>query len=187
MMGNDPNTAEDDLVVLLDAFHRPVGTAPKSSVHHRRTPLHLGFSCYLFHRDTGQVLVTRRALTKGTWPGVWSNACCGHPRPSEDLQSAAARRARDELGLAASDLRVVLPDFSYRASDTRGVVENELCPVLLGSIDHDPQPNQAEVCAWSWTSWEGLCRLAAQTPWAISPWAAQQVPRLAAAVPELAR
>lgn len=171
----------EDVVVLLDASGSPIGTAPKSSVHHANTPFHLGFSCYLFHRRTGKVLMTRRALAKGTWPGVWSNACCGHPRPSEDLPSAAERRAREEIGLIPAGLRVVLPEFVYRAVDDHGVVENELCPVLVGFVDGDPRPNSAEVSAWSWTRWEDLCLVAARTSWAISPWAVRQIPELTVA------
>lgn len=177
--------AADDLVVLLDEAYRPVGSAPKGSVHHRDTPLHLAFSCYLFHPDTHEVLITRRALGKPTWPGVWSNACCGHPKPDEDVVSAAQRRVREELGLTVSELRVGLPRFAYRATDANGTVENELCPVLVGVADRDPNPDPAEVCAWSWTSWADLRLVAARAPWAISPWAALQIPQLSDAVPEL--
>lgn len=176
--------AAHDLVVLLDGAHRPIGTAPKSSIHHRNTPLHLAFSCYLFHPDTHEVLITRRALEKATWPGVWTNACCGHPKPDEDVVSAAQRRVREELGLIVSELRVVLPRFAYRATDANGIVENELCPVLVGVADRDPKPDPAEVCAWSWTSWADLRLVAARAPWAISPWAALQITQLPDAIPE---
>ena len=80
-----------DHVVLLDDEGRAIGTAPKSSVHGRDTALHLAFSCHVMN-DDGQVLVTRRALNKTTWPGVWSNSFCGHPRPAEPVLSAVHRR-----------------------------------------------------------------------------------------------
>lgn len=176
-MGDGPDDAED-LVVLLDEVRRPIGTAPRAEVHNSTTALHLAFSCYLFHADTGDALVTRRALTKRAWPGVWSNSCCGHPRPGEDIHRAATRRVREELGLNVADLRMILPNFSYRAVDHAGVVENEHCPVLVGSVDADPAPEESEVCAWSWASWSGLCSMASDAPWALSPWAVMQIPQL---------
>ena len=51
------------MVVLLDEEGRSVGTAPKSTVHHRNTPLHLAFSCYLYDADD-RLLLTRRALVE---------------------------------------------------------------------------------------------------------------------------
>ena len=60
---------DGDHVVLLDDDGNPVGTAPKSSVHGTETALHLAFSCHVLNAE-GQVLVTRRALDKKTWPGV---------------------------------------------------------------------------------------------------------------------
>src|SRR5262245_5336917 len=102
----------DDVVVLLDRRGRPAGTAPKALIHGLDTPLHLGFSCHVFDRS-GRVLLTRRSAAKTTWPGVWSNACCGHPRPGETLRAAVTRRLRDELGLRADRIALAVSDFTY--------------------------------------------------------------------------
>ena len=84
-------------VVLLDTARLPIGTALKSEVHTADTPLHLAFSCWVLD-DDGRVLLTRRALSKRTWPGVWTNSFCGHPGPGEPFARAIERRAREELG-----------------------------------------------------------------------------------------
>lgn len=170
---------DDAPVVLLDAQHRPVGELAKSRVHHADTPLHLAFSCYVFDAG-GRLLMTRRATTKQTWPGVWTNSCCGHPLPGESPSEAAARRLPEELGLRVERAEVALPDFAYRAIAPDGVVENEVCPVLVATTSGTPRPDPAEVLEHRWVDWSSVVTLVEAAPWTLSPWAARQVPLLAA-------
>jgi isopentenyl-diphosphate delta-isomerase len=170
---------DDAPVVLLDEDRRPIGQLPKSQVHHATTPLHLAFSCYIVD-DAGRLLMTRRATSKQTWPGVWTNTCCGHPLPDEPAAQAAARRLREELGVQLVRSEMALPEFRYRAVASDGVVENEICPVLVGSIEGQPQPDPTEVLEHRWAPWPDVVALATVAPWAISPWAALQIPLLAA-------
>ncbi|MCS5728966.1 isopentenyl-diphosphate Delta-isomerase [Herbiconiux moechotypicola] len=164
-------------VILLSDAGEPIGTADKSTVHTDDTPLHLAFSCHVFD-DGGRVLVTRRALTKATWPGVWTNSFCGHPAPGEALEDAVRRRAAKELGLEVTGLQLALPDFRYLAIDASGIVENEICPVYTaraaGGIDPDP----SEVAEWRWADTAELTLAVSLTPWAFSPWLALQLPQL---------
>lgn len=171
-------TEPDEQVVLIDDDGTPVGTADKATVHGADTPLHLAFSCHV--RDaSGRLLVTRRALSKRTWPGVWTNSFCGHPAPGEDLPAAVARRAFDELGITVSELRLVLPEFRYRAVDASGVVENELCPVFT-AVTLDPvQPDPNEVAEYRWIDADDLERAVSAAPWAFSPWLNLQLAELA--------
>ena len=171
-------------VVLLDESGRPSGEALKSEVHTTDTPRHLAFSCYAFDAD-GRVLMTRRALSKKTWAGVWTGSCCGHPSPGEDPQEAVGRRLKQELGLDTASVTMALPQFAYRAIDASGVVENEFCPVYLVRVDRDPTPDPDEVAEWQWADWDEMVRVAAATPWLLSPWAVLQLEQLAPVLPEL--
>jgi isopentenyl-diphosphate delta-isomerase len=162
--------------VLVDEAGEPIGVADKATVHGVHTPRHLAFSCYGFD-DAGRLLVTQRARTKSTFPLVWTNTCCGHPGPGEDLADAAARRLRHELGLQVRDMRMVLPDFSYRASDGR-VEENEFCPVLACRIVGEPTPRPDEVEAVAWWSWAEFLAAAADPASGLSPWGREQAPLL---------
>lgn len=166
-----------ELVVLLDEDGNEIGTAPKESVHGPDTALHLAFSCHVV-RDDGAVLVTRRALSKRTWPGVWTNSFCGHPAPAEQLVDAVERRARFELGLALTRIEPVLPAFRYRATDANGTVENELCPVYIARAEREPHPNPHEVAEYLWAQPADLRAAATATPWAFSPWLVLQVAQL---------
>lgn len=175
-----------DDVILLDESGEPVGTMSKRSVHTADTPLHLAFSVYLFDSDD-RVLLTRRALSKITWPGVWSNSCCGHVRPGEGTEDAAVRRLREELGLSVDRLDLIVPDFRYRARSPQGIVENEVCPVFAANLgdasDVALSPDPEEVMAWTWVPWPSFCAVASDAPALISPWAALQAPRVDATRP----
>ncbi|MEW5811377.1 MAG: isopentenyl-diphosphate Delta-isomerase [Actinomycetota bacterium] len=169
----------NELVVLVDDNGRHLGSAPKAQVHHESTPLHLAFSCYLFDR-TGNLLLTRRALHKRTFAGIWTNSCCGHPAPGESMSDAVRRRVREELGVGIAELTCVLPDFRYYAVATDGVAENELCPVYCGRAEGPVRADPDEVMDYEWAPWEHAVT-AARLGWAISPWAAEQIPLLDAA------
>lgn len=172
-------TGPEELVVLVSADGHATGTAPKSTVHHADTPLHLAFSVYLFD-DRGSLLVTRRARSKATFPGIWTNSACGHPAPGEPVEDAVLRRARDELGLDVRDLRLVLPRFSYRA-EMDGTVEWELCPVLTGRVPGvvpDPGPDPAEVEEVRWVAWEAFAADVLSGGRSVSTWCREQVAEL---------
>jgi isopentenyl-diphosphate delta-isomerase len=170
-----------ELVVLLSPEGEAVGTAPKETVHHAATPLHLAFSAYLFD-DSGALLVTRRALDKATFPGVWTNSACGHPAPGEGLQDAVRRRVRQELGTEVADLRLVLPRFSYRA-EMDGVVEWELCPVLVGRVGRAVGPDPAEVEDTEWVAWRDFAADVLAGRRSVSSWCREQVAELDALGP----
>ena len=168
-----------DRVVLVSPAGDPVGTAPKSTVHGPRTPLHLAFSCHVSD-DRGRMLVTRRALGKATWPGVWTNAFCGHPAPGESLEDAVRRHARRELGVQLTDVDLVLPHFRYRAVDPSGVVEDELCPVFRALLLGELRPAPDEVLEHAWVEATDLAQAVRLAPWAFSPWLVLQLAELAA-------
>ncbi|KLO32542.1 isopentenyl-diphosphate Delta-isomerase [Mycobacterium haemophilum] len=164
-------------VVLLDENGYSSGVAEKQTVHHMQTPLHLAYSCYIFDSN-GRLLVTRRAATKKTWPGTWTNSCCGHPAPGEALVHAVRRRAREELGITLDDLKLILPRFRYRAVMDNGIVENELCPVFSATTSQLPQPNSAETDDIRLLDWPKFAQDVSSGRFVVSPWCRQQVAEL---------
>ena len=170
-------TDATESVVLLDEEGRPIGTADKRSVHHVDTPLHLAFSCYLFDQD-GNVLVTRRALHKHTWPGAGPMRAAGTPgraRASWTLYDGACGRARHrDHGPAAAAARVPLP------GGVDGVVENEMCPVFVATATAPVRPDPEEVAEVAWEPWAGFRTGVLDGTRDISPWCRDQVAQLPA-------
>ena len=115
--------ADAEQVVLVDEGDRAIGAAEKLSAHRDGGRLHRAFSVFLFDAQ-GRVLLQRRAVAKYHFPLLWTNACCGHPRPGEGVVEAARRRVREELGVAVT-LRPAFA-FVYAAEDpATGLVERE--------------------------------------------------------------
>jgi isopentenyl-diphosphate delta-isomerase type 1 len=151
-----------EYVVLVDEENNPIGTCPKNTVHGAETPLHRGFSVFLFDRH-GRVLMQQRSAEKKTWPLVWSNACCGHPGIGETGEMAVQRRLTQELGISSCRVTEILPDYRYRA-EFRGVVENEYCPVYVGWLCNGFVPNPHEVAATTWIYWDHFLQELAKYP-----------------------
>lgn len=164
-------------VVLVDEDNNVLGTMPKSEVHGHETPLHRGFSLFLFNR-AGALLLQQRSGKKVTWPLAWSNSVCGHPALNESNIDAAKRRLAHELGMHATHIEEVAP---YRYTFVRdGVMENEICPILVGITDDEPKPNEEEVEATRWIQWTELLKEIEAKPGSYSEWCEEEARILAA-------
>ncbi len=166
----------DERIVYVDDDGTPIGTEEKLAAHHGDTRLHSAFSIFIFN-SRGETLLQQRALHKKTWPGVWSNSCCGHVKMHETVEAAARRRLKYELGLSGVELKMMLPDFRYRA-ELDGIVEYEICPVLVGCTDNEPRPNPDEVAAVRWIGWDTFVAEVADPANGYSPWAKEEVAEL---------
>ena len=160
-------------VILVDDDNMIIGQAPKLATHHAETPLHRGFSLFLFNSQ-GLLLLQQRAACKKTWPLIWSNSVCGHPMLGETTLAAARRRLLFELGMQAEELLVCVENFRYRA-ELHGIVENEWCPILVGRTGDVPIPNPEEVEAVRWTPWQDFFAEVKAHPDHYSPWSVQEV------------
>jgi len=162
-----------ELVVLVDDNNTPIGTAEKDTVHTQDTPLHRAFSLFIFN-SKNQLLLTKRASAKKTFPGIWTNTVCGHLAPDETTVGAAKRRLHHELGIMnVKNLREVFP-YRYRFADKNGIVENEICPILVGLYDGNPTPDPKETDDWKWIDWNEFLEEIARNPSPYSPWCKEE-------------
>lgn len=161
-----------ELVVLVDDNNNPIGTADKDTVHTTDTPLHRAFSLFLFNSHN-QVLLTKRAVSKKTFPGVWTNTVCGHLAPDETPVAAATRRLSEELAINGVTIYDLAP-YRYRFVDAGGIIENEICPIVVGYFDGDPKPNPSEVDDWKWIDWNVFLEEIQKNSSVYSPWSREE-------------
>lgn len=169
-------------VILVDEENNQIGVADKEIVHTKTTPLHRAFSLFLFNSKK-QLLVTQRALSKKTFPGVWTNSVCGHVSPGEAAFDAVRRRVSDELHMNVTDIKEVYP-YRYKFTDTNGIVENEICPIFIGFANEDPKPNKREIEAWKWVDWNEFLETIKDHPGTYSPWSEEEAVILQRTNPE---
>lgn len=153
-------------LILVDTEDREIGQMEKMEGH-RRGALHRAFSV-LIYNSKGQMLIQKRATSKYHSGGLWSNACCSHPKPDETMEEAVERRLREELNIKLK------PRFShkfiYKVSFPNNLIEHEYDHVYIGTYDGEPKANKEEIADWKYISIEELKKDIKKNPDQYSHW-----------------
>jgi isopentenyl-diphosphate delta-isomerase type 1 len=158
-------------VILVDENDKEVGTAEKIQAH-RESLRHRAFSVFIFREKPElQLLLQQRAEGKYHSSGLWTNTCCSHPRPGEEILVAGQRRLMEEMGFSVP--LKSLGWFHYIAHFPNGLSENEIDHVLVGNLDSgEPLPNGDEVQDFRWVSLPDLKNEILENPDRFTPWLA---------------
>lgn len=157
-------TRED--VILVDAGDNEIGTEEKLKAH-QRGDLHRAFSVMIWD-GRGRLLLQRRQIDKYHSGGLWTNSCCGHPRPGEKSREAASRRLGEEMGIACPLMPI--GTFTYRAELDTGLIEHELVHLFHGVYDGAVAPDPNECDGFSWSSPDAIRRQMKSVPQCFSAW-----------------
>lgn len=131
---------------MVDDNDIEVGVMEKMEAHLTGT-MHRAISVFVFN-EKGEYLLQQRAQQKYHSAGKWSNTCCSHPRPGEDLLDAAQRRLKEEMGMECK--LAFWFSFKYRAELDHGLVENEYDHVFMGISNDLPRPHPTEVSSFKY-------------------------------------
>jgi len=144
--GISAGSRDDDPIVVVDVDDVAQGIAPKIEVH-RRGLRHRALSVLVRDR-ADNMLLHRRNPAKYHSGGLWTNACCSHPRPGEPPGDAAHRRLAEEMGIRCQ----IRPLFiaRYRAEVSNGYIEDEVVHAFGGTYEGPIAPDPAEVSEWKW-------------------------------------
>lgn len=157
---------EKEMVILVNEQDEAIGLMEKMEAHEKGL-LHRAFSILIFNSD-GEMLLQQRALSKYHSPGLWTNACCSHPRNGETILEAANRRLSEEMGMQTE--LSVLTRFIYKADFDNGLTEHELDYVVKGITNENPTINPDEVNAFRWISTADLIKWVETTPTDFTVW-----------------
>lgn len=157
---------QEQLIVLVNEQDEAIGTMEKMETH-RKALLHRAFSVFLFN-SKGEMLLQRRALSKYHSGGLWTNACCSHPYPSETPEEAAKRRLQEELGFVTE----IKPAFTfiYKAALDNELTEYEYDHVFVGQYEGLVQINEDEVGDYCYRDMDDLKKHVAHHPAQYTEW-----------------
>lgn len=128
-------------VILVNTDNEAIGLMDKMEAHEKGV-LHRAFSVFIFNKE-GDMLLQQRAEEKYHGGLLWTNACCSHPLPGEDIEEAAHRRLQEELGIQTSLQEIF--SFQYYAPVENNLIENEYDHVFAGEYTGTIKPDLAEV------------------------------------------
>lgn len=153
-------------VVLVNEKDEVMGTMEKMAAH-KQALLHRAFSVFVFNTH-GDLLMQQRAFSKYHSGGLWTNTCCSHPRPGEQVADAANRRLIEEMGFTTSLTKAF--DFTYKAAFDNGLTEHEFDHVFTGVYEGPVQFNPNEVAAYSFMTEKELEEQIQETPARFTAW-----------------
>lgn len=159
-------------VVLVDEQDNVLGIEDKLKAHNSNTPLHRGFSVFLFNSKK-EFLIQKRSLLKKTWGGFWSNSFCGHPQINETYEQAIGRHAKFELGLVSLQRVDLIANYRYKFA-INNIVENEICPIYLALSDDIIKINEQEIAEVKLLKWVDFKLYMEKHQTTFSPWCIEE-------------
>ena len=183
----------NDYIILVDDRDNAIGYSEKMEAHTKKLR-HRAFSIFIFDWNTKKILLQKRAYGKYHAGGLWTNACCSHPRKDETMEDCLKARLKEELGLQTefhienpNERGIIRPlshgkeiiywcgKFSY-FSDYGQVCENEIdhvflyCPVGCDIEWNTISFNEQEVAEIRWVTIEELEKWFEMNPEEFTTW-----------------
>ena len=155
-----------EYLILVDENDAEIGQMEKMEAHEKGL-LHRAFSVVIYN-SKGEMLLQQRAAGKYHSPMLWTNACCGHPRPGEETVDAATRRLKEENGFTCELKESFV--FQYKAAFENGLTENEIDHVFTGHYDGDIPFNPDEANDVRWVAFNDVIAEVEENPDSFTVW-----------------
>lgn len=128
---HDPGS---DLVDVIDAAGRTIGTVTRREMRERRLPHRCVY--ILVFNARGELFIHQRTMTKDVFPGYWDVAVGGVLAAGEDFDEGACREGLEELGVVLDPQALFPFQYDDAATLVRGMV---YCAVHDGPFRLQPE------------------------------------------------
>ncbi len=156
------------MVILVDNQDNQIGLMEKLKAHEYGL-LHRAFSVFILN-SKGKMLLQKRAASKYHSPNLWTNACCSHPQPNEDLQDACKRRLKEEIGIHTTQDLEHIGHVLYKAPFENGLTEHEYDHILVLRTEEQPILNPDEASDFRYADIQDIKKEIEQRPEEFTVW-----------------
>jgi len=157
---------EKNNVIVVNEQDERLGVMEKMAAH-REGILHRAISVFILN-DKHELLLQQRALDKYHSGGLWTNTCCSHPMPSEDVLAAAHRRLQEEMGFD-TELEPIFT-LRYKADVGNALIENEFDHIFTGRYNDVPLLNPEEALAFQYLPLDAVSSWLKEKPQEFTAW-----------------
>lgn len=153
-------------VILVNERDEVIGRMEKLEAHQKGL-LHRAFSIFIFNA-ADELLLQRRAMDKYHSGGLWTNTCCSHPAPGEDIVEAAKNRLAEEMGFKTT--LTAVRSFIYETNFSNGLIEHEFDHIFTGIYNGQVHINTEEAMDFKWIAYDDLSEMVATQPEDFTVW-----------------
>lgn len=130
-------------VITVDEKDNPIGIEEKLKAH-LDGKLHRAFSIFVFN-SKGELMLQKRDKNKYHSGGLWSNTCCSHPRPNQDIKEEAENRLKEEMGFECNLQEIFSQPYDVKVISQQGdLIEHEFDHIFIGFFDGQAKVNPEE-------------------------------------------
>jgi len=160
-------------ILKVDLQDNVIGLGTKEECH-KKPILHRAFSVFLYSGN--KMLIQQRAMHKYHSGGLWTNACCSHPKNSETIEEAVSNRMNEELGICCECEEQF--SFVYFHKFNQNLYEYEVDHVFIGQYSGDISLNEDEAMDSMWVDMDELLEDVKKNPEKYTVWFITALPKV---------
>jgi 16S rRNA (adenine1518-N6/adenine1519-N6)-dimethyltransferase len=138
----------DPDIVFVDENNVVIGSGSKHEAVQRGIA-HRVVRIFLFN-TRGEILLQKRSMDKGSYPGLWDQSVAGHVDVGEEYDDAALREMKEEMG--GENIPLTKVGTYYSEEPEKGIFKKRFNMLYTGVFEGSPVNNPEEVSEFRWVA-----------------------------------